>query len=113
MSSVLTFIMFVLVIGTPVALWHCLCTINQMSRSTHHGVRIAYVLNATGHFMVILAVLDFLHGDPMAWPWLLLAGVATTNIGVALRHAVTRRICWCPECLMRRQVLAHSEEDLL
>lgn len=105
MSATILTLMAVLATTTAVALWHCVSVVNRMGPKTHHGVRLAYVLKSSGHFTLLLACFDYLHGDPIAWPWLLLTGVAITNMGTALLHAVTRRVCQCPDCPMRRQFL--------
>lgn len=105
-------IMVILAATTLVALWHCVSVINRMSSRTHDGVRWAYILKATGHFVLLLAVFDFLHGDPMAWPWLLLMGVALANGGTAVLHAVTRRMCQCPDCPMRKYELMRIREAI-
>lgn len=95
-------LMMLLCVTTGVALWHSLTVINRMSRLTHHGVRLAYILKATGLFMVLLAVLDYMHGNPITWPWLLLTGVTFQTGGSALLHVATRRSCRCPECPIRK-----------
>lgn len=102
-------LMALLAIATCVALWHTVAVINKMGPRTNNGVRFAYVFKATGYFLLILACFDYLHGDPIAWPWLLLSGIAMANGGVALLHFVTRRTCQCPECPMRRQFLPCKE----
>ena len=99
-------LMLVLASATLVALWHNVTVINRMGPKTHNGVRWAYVLKAAGNFGLILAVFDYMHGDPMAWPWLLLGSVTAMNTGTALLHIATRRICQCPECPMRRQFIS-------
>lgn len=95
-------IMSILVVSSAIALWHTLDgAINRMSARTHHGVRIGYVLKASGQFGMILACIDYLHGDPMAWPWLLLLAATINNAGTGIIHVSTRRACKCSECPIR------------
>lgn len=105
MSVTVMALMAALAAATAIALWHNVAVVNKMGPKTHHGVRASYVLKATGQFVLLLACFDYLHGDPIAWPWLLLTGVVIANAGTALLHGVTRRVCQCPDCPMRRHFL--------
>lgn len=102
MTSLFTVVlMAVLSSVTALALWHCLVAINHMTPRTHHGIRMAHVFKALGLFMLLLAVVDYVFGQPLTWPWLLLSGVTLQTGGSAALHVVTRRLCHCPECPIR------------
>lgn len=85
-----------------VAGYYVLSAINRMGSETREAIKAAYWLKAVGLFTQVCAVADYFHGDPLAWPWLLLAGVAMTNAGTGLLYLVNRRACRCPECPVRR-----------
>lgn len=103
------FLMCTLSLTTSIALWHTLIVINHMTRRTAEGIRWGYVLRATGLFMLLLAVVDWLVGEPRTWPWLLLSGVVVATAGSALLHIATRRACHCDECPVREAVAAGVE----
>lgn len=103
-SYPLIFLMLVVTASAGISLWHCATSINHMSPSTSASVRWPYVLKAGGYFIQILAVLDYLRGDPMAWPWLLLVGITLGNAGSALLHIYAKRDCRCPECPIRSMI---------
>lgn len=88
-----------------VACWFVCLGIVAMCPTTPGRLKAAFVAKASGHFIVFLSALDYWHGEPLGWPWVLLTGVALYSGGAALLHLVNRRDCKCPECPVRRIVV--------
>lgn len=68
-------------------------------KNPRERIRWMSILKATGFAIQILAALDYFIGDPYAWPWLLLFGVALANTGTALLYLLNRD---CAGCIHRR-----------
>lgn len=88
--------------ATALALWFTLKAIVRMNRKTYFCIRASFVLKATGLFVILLAVIDYIFGAPYTWPWLLLTGVSLTNGGIGLFYLTNRRRCACPDCPVGR-----------
>jgi len=101
-------LMLLILATTLVALYYALCAIVRMSPGTRASIRFGFIAKAGGLGVVVAAVADFFLGDPYAWPWLMLAGVALSNAGTACIYMANRRHCRCPECPVRR-IIAFAE----
>lgn len=105
-------LLMILMLATAlVALYYALAAIVRMSPHTRAAIRAGFIAKACGLAMVVAAVVDYVLGDPYAWPGLLLAGVTLTNAGAACIHMANRRQCMCPEC-SRRQVIRFADPKL-
>lgn len=99
---IVTLLMLLIGATSLVAIWYGVSAIARMSPCTRFSIRMAFVAKATGLATVFAAVLDYFFGDPYAWPWLMLAGLALSNAGTAGIYMVNQRCCRCPECPTRR-----------
>lgn len=89
-------------LACAVGVWVVLRAIAAMRRDTRATIRWSFIAKSAGLALQLAAVLDYFFGDPFAWPWLLLAGVALANLGTAALYVFTRKSCRCQECTFRR-----------
>jgi hypothetical protein len=82
--------------------WVVLRALAAMSRGARESVRWAFIAKSAGQAVQIAAAADYFIGDPRAWPWLLLSGVALSNLATALLFHINRRACDAAECVYRR-----------
>lgn len=94
-------LMLWLTVVTSAVLWHTLLILKRMDPATHHGIRVGFWLRGVGLFLLLLSVGDYLFGEPLTWPWLLLFAASLSITGSALLHYSTRRVCKCEECPIR------------
>lgn len=105
-------LLMILIIATSlVAIWYGVGAIARMRPDTRLSIRIAFIAKTTGLAAIVAAVVDYYLGDPFAWPWLMLGGVALANAGTAGIYIVNRRSCRCPECPVRRIVILQDSAD--
>ncbi|WP_068634893.1 hypothetical protein [Thauera butanivorans] len=103
---IIPMLMLLIFVTSLVALYFTLCAVTHMGRCTRGRIRWAYIAKAGGQFVLLASVADYLLGDPYAWPWLMLVGVALSNAGTAGIHMLNRRQCKCPECPVRQLAAA-------
>lgn len=90
-------------IACAVGVWVVLRAIAAMGRDTAESVRWSFVAKSAGLALQLAAALDYFLGDPYAWPWLMLAGVALANVGTAALYVLNRKAAGCQGCSNRKQ----------
>lgn len=91
-------------IAAAVDTFYAACAVNAMGRETRTLIRWTFIITALAHFAQVLAGIDYVFGQALAWPWLFLFGVAVSNGGAAMVYLISRRQCTCAACPMRRRV---------
>lgn len=104
-------LMVLIGIATTLLLWHVLVVIIKMKRETRESIRWSFITKAAGLGTTLASVVDYFHGEPMGWPWVLLAGVALSTTGSTLLYIVNRRTCNCFECPIRGICANESQPD--
>lgn len=86
-----------------VCAYYGIAAINAMGPATRLWIRYGFIGKTSGYAAIVLADIDYLHGQALAWPWLLLIGLIFAAGGTAVIYLANHRACYCPLCPGRRR----------
>lgn len=93
-------LMWLVLLCAPVAMYGALCAVHAIDPKAVPGaISAGFVLVSVGWGAIVLAAIDYLvHRDPVAWPAVLMLGLAALAVGNAGIYLGNRRRCTCVGC---------------